>query len=339
MLFTIVISLVTLLALAGLFQFWSGWRDRTRRFPAPGRFVDIGGRRLHARIAGSGGPTVVFEAGISASSVNWSVLDREIAAETTICSYDRAGLGWSDPPPRGSFSAGLILRDLATLLDRLKLPGPYVLVGHSYGGLIARLFAERHPEKVGGLVLVDPVLGCEWAHPGRAQDALRLSAVRLTRVGEWLARFGVVRLASSQTVLRSGIIPKLATSHQVTEGLLSRLTAEMVKLPREIVPVFRSHWCRAKNFRAMTVHLQELPPSFAELREARLDCPVVVISADNLSAEGLAEHRAIAALSVRGEHVIAEGSGHWVQFDRPDVVVEAIKRVVRAARLSSSRAE
>jgi len=207
-----------------------------------------------------------------------------------------------------------------------------ILVGHSYGGLLARLFAERHPEKVGGLVLVDPVLGCEWAHPGKAQDALRVSAVKLTRVGEWLARFGVVRLASSPAVLRSGIIPKLATSHQVTEGVLSRLTAEIVKLPREIVPVFRSHWCRAKNFRALTVHLRELPSSFAELREARLDCPEVVISADNPSDEGLAEHRAIAALSARGEHVIAEGSGHWVQFDRPDLVVAAIRRVVRAAR-------
>src|SRR5579864_9525526 len=104
--------------------------------------VDVGGRSLHARVAGRGAPAVVFEAGISASSINWTGVQQQVAEFTTAVSYDRAGLGWSDPA-RGRYDAARMVADLAALLDRTGVPSPYVLVGHSFGATLVRLFGEQ----------------------------------------------------------------------------------------------------------------------------------------------------------------------------------------------------
>ena len=161
----VLLSLAALVALAGLLQFWGSWAD-AREFPPPGRMIDMGGRRLHARVMGTGAQVVVFESGISASSINWAQTQPQVAEFATTCCYDRAGLGWSDPVG-DNFGVERMVCDLATLLDRLNLPGPCVLVGHSYGGLLVRLFAERYPDRVAALVLIDAVLAFHWARSGR----------------------------------------------------------------------------------------------------------------------------------------------------------------------------
>jgi pimeloyl-ACP methyl ester carboxylesterase len=206
---TITISLAALLALAGLVQFLGSRRD-ARDFPPPGRMIDIAGCRLHARVEGDGNTPVVFEAGFASSSVNWMVVQPQVAGFATTCCYDRAGLGWSDPA-QGTFDAPRMVASLVTLLDKLNLPGPYVLVGHSYGGLLVRLFAERYPGKVAGLVLVDPILACEWAHPDLAHARVIQRAARIAGSGAWFARFGLVRLATSESLVRS-VILKTAVS-------------------------------------------------------------------------------------------------------------------------------
>ncbi|HVW86531.1 MAG TPA: alpha/beta fold hydrolase, partial [Bryobacteraceae bacterium] len=111
------------------------------RVPAPGRM--IGG--LHVQIEGRGGPVVVLEAGIAASSVSWSLVQKRIAECTTVLSYDRAGFGWSEPG-EGRGTAKEAADELAEMLTRSGLAGPFVLVGHSFGGLIARIFQQEHPE-------------------------------------------------------------------------------------------------------------------------------------------------------------------------------------------------
>jgi hypothetical protein len=132
---------------------------RSRSRPIPGRLVDIGGRRLHLRIAGDGpGPTVVFEAGFGGSSVLWSLVQDGVSRFARTCAYDRAGYGFSDfgPFPR---SGAQLAAELHLALTHADLPPPYILVAHSYGGLISRLFAWRHPRDVVGLVLVDALHG------------------------------------------------------------------------------------------------------------------------------------------------------------------------------------
>ena len=141
--------------------------QRTSPVVAEGRLVPIGGgHSLYLDCAGSGTPTVILEAGFGGSTTNWSTVQREIARTTRTCAYDRAGLGNSVARP-GVHDAGDELADLQRLVAAAHLPPPYVLVGHSYGGLLARLFARAHPESVRGVVLVDAV--------GRDQDKRTLA--------------------------------------------------------------------------------------------------------------------------------------------------------------------
>ena len=316
-----------------------GDRQDARTFPPPGRMVDIGGRRLHARVMGSGSPAVIFESGISASSISWTVLQPQIAALTTTVSYDRAGLGWSDPVP-GPFNAERIVADFALLLQNLRIPPPYILVGHSFGALLARLYAERHPDQIAGLVLVDPVLSSEWSNPDPGHVRSLKAACMLSSWGAVLARFGVVRFATAPLLRESTVLPRLIgkASAGPAAGVIDRLTGEIRKLPRESWPVVRALWCRPGSFRGMARHLRALPASFRPLRNERFDFPIVVISAGNLTPEGLAEHRSVAALSPHGEHVVAEGSGHWVHFDAPDLIASAIRRVLAAGVCDTGRA-
>jgi len=139
-----LIALALLLGLAGItYQAACTARD-ARRFPPPGRLVNVDGHRLHAYCTGEGSPTVILEAGWSDCWLNWHLVQPEVAKFTRVCSYDRAGMGWSDagPYPRTS---GQIVREMHALLSNAGIPGPYVLVGHSFGGFNVRLFAQEHP--------------------------------------------------------------------------------------------------------------------------------------------------------------------------------------------------
>src|SRR5438874_7472066 len=121
----------------------------------PGQLVDVGGRRLYVQCTGSGSPTVVLVSGLAETSVYWGGwIAPAVAKSTTVCAYDRAGQGWSDPPSSPQDGAA-VATDLHTLLDHARIPGPYVLVGHSTGGAYIRVFAARYPDQVAGMVLLD----------------------------------------------------------------------------------------------------------------------------------------------------------------------------------------
>jgi pimeloyl-ACP methyl ester carboxylesterase len=126
-----------------------------------GELVDVGGRRLYIECIGSGRPTVLLEAGFGGTSQNWTDVLPELGRTTRTCAYDRAGLGASDAIP-GVHDAGDEIKDFERLLDRARIEPPYVLVGHSYGGLLVRLFTRAHPDQTGGVVLVDAVGRDDW---------------------------------------------------------------------------------------------------------------------------------------------------------------------------------
>jgi len=179
---------------------------------APGRFVEVGTHRLHLHCAGKGAPPVVFDSALGASSLSWSLVHAAVARLTTACVYDRAGFGWSDggPMPR---TAGRIADELHMLLARTGLRGPYVLVGHSFGGLVMRMYAARHRQDVAGLVLIEPAIPEEWMTPSDEQRALLLRGERLCRYGETAARTGIATLfrgfirLSKAVQGRLGIVP------------------------------------------------------------------------------------------------------------------------------------
>ena len=190
----IVVLLIALLAFIGfLYQNIASAVDASR-YPPPGKLIDVGGYRLHLYCTGtshSGSPTVILEAGGGGGSVGWSKIQPGVASFTRVCSYDRAGYGWSDngPLPR---TAGRIVTELHTLLTRAAVPGPYVLVGHSFGGLIVRLYAYRYPQQVAGLVLVDSISEEGVRFP--ELRAIVASVANLLTLCQVLAPFGIVRL-------------------------------------------------------------------------------------------------------------------------------------------------
>jgi len=321
LIFLLVILLIPLVGL--LYQALGSALD-LRRYPPPGRLIDVGGHRLHIHTEGQGTPVVVLEAGIAASSVSWRLVQDRVASFTTVIAYDRAGLGYSDPSPQPRTIAN-ILQDFQTLLGKRGIPTPIILVGHSFGGLAALEYACTDKSRLAGLVLVDPLAASEWC-PVQPQSQVMLDrGVRLARRGAWVARLGIVRL--SLDLLRAGSrrIPKLAAKISSGSGsqLTERLVGEVRKLPKELWPVVQSHWCQPKAFLSMADHLESLPASAAACRSAcdLGDLPVTVLSGANSAANRLAEHQAMANRSTRGKLVIAQNSGHWIQPDEPDLVL------------------
>lgn len=306
--------------------------------PPPGELVDIGSHRLHIRCAGQGMPTVIFDAALGGSSLSWSLVQPAIARVTRACSYDRAGFGWSDagPMPR---TAGRIVDELYELLRVDAVPRPYLLVGHSFGGLVMRLFTSRHPDDVAGLVLIEPAIPEEWVNPTEEQRALIARGVRLCRYGATAARSGFARVVS---LLVSVGAPGLA---RIVVGMVSRgglrredegILAPIWKLPPESRHILREMWTRPQFFDALRSQIETICESAAEVMRAApgdyADVPLVVISAARSDQRRLRADSALARQSTRGRHLLAAESGHWIPLDAPQVVIDAIVTMVSDIR-------
>ena len=304
------------------YQALSTRRDR-RRYPPLGRLVPVGDCRLHIHCIGEAVPTVVLEAGLPATCLSWWYVQRAVAAFARVASYDRAGLGWSDPGPNPR-TTRRIIEELHTLLDRAGIPPPYVLVGHSFGGFTARLYTATYPEEVVGMVLVDSLLPEEWWPPSAEQYRQLAAAARRARRTGHLAQFALFRLYL-------GLISRSLVRPQVRSDWVETFK----KLPRELLPVLQAFWSQPKPFYALASQLESLPDSARQVAEAgdRLgELPLVVLSAGNATSVRRLAHESLARSSTRGRHLVATASGHWIQLDQPELVVAAIRSVVEAAR-------
>jgi pimeloyl-ACP methyl ester carboxylesterase len=315
----------------GLYQ-WAGSARDTRLFPAPGRLVDVGGCRLHIDVRGEGSPVVVFEAGIAATSLSWSLIQPEIAKLTRTASYDRAWLGWSDATPKRR-GIDQVVEELRTLLDGAGLVAPRILVAHSFGGLVARVYAARYPAEVAGMVLVDPVAAGEWANPSESHRKSLGRGIALSRRGAILARLGVVRFAVNLLSAGSPSVPMLVAQASAGRGaaFTQRIVGEIGKLPREVWPMIQAHWCDPKCFEGMARYLETLPESAAAVERGVASTPLIVLSAANANPAQRAEHESLARAPNTRLEIVA-GSGHWIQLDRPDVVIRAISELVARTR-------
>lgn len=302
------VALVAVLAGVGyLYQTTSERRD-LREHPAPGRLVDIGGHSLHLHCVGTGQPTVILEAGLGNDTNHWTFVQSDAAELTRVCTYDRAGLGWSDAGPRPR-TATRVVEDLALLLHRADVPGPYVLVGHSNGGPYARLFAAAYPDRVAGLVLVDP-------NPGAAGGCEELPAGMRTTYGTLvaLAPVGVPRL------LMDALFP-------LTASPLPSAEREAHRVLRVRTGAVRALWSERQSTCSMLEAVRNV--------EHAADLPIIVLSAERGSPGGghLTDlHREMAGGLNALEFTVVEESGHWIHLDRPDAVVAAVGRMVSLAR-------
>lgn len=313
------------------------WLD-SRKFSGPGSVIKVGDRTVHVHQLGAGTPPVILEAGIAASSLNWSILQPQLAALTSTFSYDRAGFGWSTSTGR-QCRLSQMADELHQWIDALQVPRPYVLVGHSYAAYILRVYAQRFPEELAGIILVDPLTPEEWINPDRSQRWQLRRGVWFSRAGAMLGGVGVVRFCLWLLLQRgNSAVPRRVLS--LFGGKASetgeRIVGELAKLPPETVPLIRERWSHGRFFLTMSRYIQTLPQNAAEASRFQIPAhiPVTVISGAHQSPVRLAEHQAIAAHSLRGKHLIAEKGAHWVHLDQPELIVEAFRQMAASSLVS-----
>jgi len=277
-----------------------------KAYPPPGQLVDVGGHRLHINCTGTGSPTVVIEAGLGDWSTSWAgYVQPELAKTTRVCTYDRAGLGWSDASPLPS-DAAHFARELHTLLQNANIPGPYVMVGHSLGGFIVRIFAHDYASEVAGVVLVDSM------NPKQVTESLSNKLALFSSIEAAVARFGVGQLIVKLPAIASGAPPNGEAYYPL--------------------------YIRPQSLQTTAKEYQQLPASAAEAAAVKTfgDLPLIVLTAKLNDNPGWPEwQNELLQLSSNSEHLFAENSGHVIQFDQPDAAVSAILKMVELVRQST----
>jgi pimeloyl-ACP methyl ester carboxylesterase len=296
-----------------LYQWISEKLDR-RAYPPIGRMIDIGGYRLHACLQGEG-PTVVFESGLGSICLDWSLVQPKVAQFAKTVSYDRGGQGWSEVSPLERTSESAVA-ELHLLLKNANVPGPYILVGHSLGGINARLYASRYPDEVAGIVLVDS------SHEDQVEKLSSFPEPN-RHVLRVLAYTGGLRL-----------LMRLVPEYQHFFDVLP----EDVRLQRQAMSLTRAH------MQSVLEEMALFNKSCSQLKACRKDLgnkPLVVISAgksfkeqgltslsETIDREWQALQRDLASKSGQGKQVIADHSGHMIPFEQPEMIVEVIREML-----------
>lgn len=314
-------GLVLLLALGGLTWLAGMWAkaNLAKEYTPPGQMIDLGGYNLHLHCRGQGRPTVLLEAGLNDFSVQWALVQPAVAQFTQVCAYDRAGLGWSEPSPQPRTSA-MMVDELHTLLTKAGVTGPYVLVGHSFGGINMRRFAHQYPDTVRGMVLVDAAHEAQ----GVRVPALHSATEQLIQQFRLLARlngFGLLALAPTQIPNRG--------------------------LPADALAQYRARLATSDYFKAA---IAESAAFYTARNDASIsnltslgELPLIVISRGQgapLPGLTVAENEEyeqnwrslqaeLVALSSNSQQWMAEQSGHEIQLQQPALVIDAIRQLVQ----------
>lgn len=313
------LSYLTLLPAAGFcYQYFANQRDE-KNHPPPGDLIDVGGYRLHIQCRGEqhpGVPTVIVETGIWDCSQSWQLVQSKIATVARICTYDRAGYGWSDsgPNPR-TFEQ--ITRELKILLEKKGIHPPFIFVGHSLGGPISRYYHSQYPDDIVGMIFVDAL------HKEIPMFSRIFRVV--SQVFSFLSYFGVQRLLFK-------CCPPISANPQWTSTMQKTYIA--------------CHQAKIKTLEACLKEWDGYEASFRDLRtnaKSIATIPVTMISRDpnqpirpGMSEEAQRKGRKeLEDLqkqhldeSPHARFIIAERSGHLVQIDRPDVVIDEIRRMI-----------
>jgi pimeloyl-ACP methyl ester carboxylesterase len=311
----IFIGMAVVLALAAAvgaaYQAIGTERDR-RADPMPGELVDVGGYKMHIDCVGQGSPAVILDSGLGDGYITWEKVQPKIAEFTRVCSYDRAGLGYSDPSPRPRSSKDMA-EELHALLHKAGIAPPYILVGHSMAGYNVRLCQSLYPGEVAGIVLVDA------SHPEQqkrflpALNDLDKSWVREEEFLEFTMPFGLPRLlglCSNKASVRAVD----CSFHSVREGV-SELKAFSISA---------SQAAKTGSLGDMPLAVLSHDPTMPQP-----ELPEDLVQPVNDTWQHMQEE--LAQLSTRGTHEIAKNSGHYIQLDRPELVIEAVHRVFAQA--------
>lgn len=317
-----VVLLVLVLAAGVIYQAVSEHRDR-QLFPQIGRSVDVGGFTLNLNCTGSGKPTVILDSGLGIPAIGWALVQPKIARFARVCSYDRAGYGWSDPGPFPRNSRQ-IARELHALLQNARVRPPYILVGHSFGGFNIRLFNQMYSREVAGAVFVD---ASQEDAESEMSDAMKEAGAkslrqlsRMDAIMGFLIDFGIARPAIARNLSQQRVPPQLLD--------------ELVYLELQ-----------KKYMDAIVSERASFDESAEQARGAGTfgDKPLIVLTAgaDDQPA-GIPKNEAdeffdtwvgrlqprLVALSTGGSQVVLLNSHHLIPFEQPGAVVDAVKQVM-----------
>jgi pimeloyl-ACP methyl ester carboxylesterase len=322
------VGAITAAGIAGAVYERVGMRRDREMLPQTGRSVDIGGRSLNIYCSGSGAPTVIFDPGNGDPGFAWAPIQSEVSRITRACWYDRAGYGWSDP---GAFprTSAAMAHDLHELLHRAAVPGPYVLVGHSLGGLNARVYTGRYPDEVAGAVLVDAAHEDE---PRRAPRFMlapyappRWSWRAIWIAGQTARVLGLIRLVTPRAALPAD--PAMRPRAEILEALRRqpKTQAELwdATLPESYLQAEHTPGFGCRPLVVLTrgnARLPERPTT--EDREW--------IAYEQVWMHDIQPK--LARLSTRGRQIIVAESGHRIHEEAPQAIVQAVAEVVEALR-------
>lgn len=324
----LLIALLILTPLGMVYQSHALARDQ-KLYPSPGQRIDIGGFSLHLYCLGSGEPTVVMEAGLGDSSFIWGKVQGQIAQSTRVCAYDRPGLGWSDFVSQ-PFGRQQVAENLHALLQKAGLHGPYLLVGHSIGGIYIREFAYQYPHEVAGMVFVDSAHEQQSNRQEFGRMGMETTLYKLLSLCEAIAPTGVFRVFG----VGRALVQNTGLPLPVQQAAASTLN--------------RSTYCHtiANEFKTSDADT-DLPNPPQSLG----DIPLIALMAGRnfaseggrppgMSAEELSKFNAgwlglqteLAHLSTRGKLEIVDQSGHYIHLEQPDRVIQAILEVLQDIR-------
>jgi pimeloyl-ACP methyl ester carboxylesterase len=315
-----LIGLSVLLAAAGAsYQSLASAHDR-RAHPMPGQLFDVGGYKIHLDCTGQGTPTVILDSGLGDSYVSWHKVQPQIAQFTRVCSYDRAGLGYSDSSLRPRTSR-VFVDELHRLLHHAGITGPLVLVGHSLGGFDVRIYASRYRSEVVAMVLVDSSHPEQQKRFPRALNDMDATWIREQKLLEFTMPLGIPRLlgfCGNDAEVRAAE----CNSHSEREGV-----AELKAVSLSAAQT------------AATGSLGDLPLEVLshDPDTPQPDLPEDLVKPTNAVWQQMQEE--LAHLSTKGTQMIVKNSGHYIQLDRPEVVIEAVRKVVDQARQAQSAPE
>jgi pimeloyl-ACP methyl ester carboxylesterase len=320
LLLKIAFALCAIPATGALYQYVSTQYENYQ-YPPVGKMIDVGGYKLHINDMGTSGPTVILDAGIGCNSLDWALVQPEIAKFTRVCSIDRAGSAWSESSSRPRTSE-VIVEEMHSLLKNGNIPSPYILVGHSFGGLNCQLYANKYPDEVAGIVLVDSAHEDQVQRlpqdSNNAQEAL-LKQKTLLLI---LSRLGVVRL-----------LHKLPQAKKQVEVF-----------PENIRTLYFSQKLQTKHLKTVLEETDNLRESLNQLKQAEnklKNKPLIVISAGKaptpqevgLSKEVTEKFTAawdelqkdLASKSTKSRHIIAQNSNHMIPQHQPKVIIDAVR--------------
>jgi pimeloyl-ACP methyl ester carboxylesterase len=326
-----IVSIAAVLITMGvLYQLIGSRRDR-RRY-SDGRWISIGPRRkLYFFERGTGEPVVLFESGIGATHLNWRYIQEAIADFTSTVSYDRGGIGWSTAC-RSPRTPSNIAPEFREALRRAGIEPPYILVGHSFGGLVMRRFALLYPDDVAAVILVDPMRCEEWPPLNPAKQSQLDLGQRLIRCALPVTRCGVARLLVSLLFCRAGKLSDqiVGAAGAHPRHVLDRVKTEVRKMPRAVWPAVAAHWSSPRFFAGVRSHLQAIPDTVREMNAADPICgtPVTVLTPCNASP---LSQQDLDRIGDCVQQVIAKKSEHWVHLDEPELVIDSIRGMVTAS--------